>query len=256
MSEEFEHRYEHEGEPPPAGQSFSQDFRHTPISARIPEKVRTGVFCTATMILQAADEFVIDFLSTRAQPQQLVARVIMTGNTFARLTAALQTNIAGYEQQFGPLRARPVSPPTVVHPAVHPSPAHPATAPAAGTAVPAQGVAEGAAAPPTPPEAAGHQPPPPAAQPSVADLYEQLKLPDELLAGAFANVVMIRHTPEEFCFDFIANFYPRSVVTTRTYISAGRIPAVMDAMLNALRKFQQGPRGGRPGPEKDNPPPL
>ena len=34
------------------------------------------------------------------------------------------------------------------------------------------------------------------AQPRIEDLYDQLKLPDELLGGVYANVVMIRHTPE------------------------------------------------------------
>jgi hypothetical protein len=263
MSEVPEHRHEQEGGPPPGGHSFSQDFRHAPISARIPERVRSGVFCTATMILQTADEFVIDFLSTMVQPQQLVARVIMTGSTFGRLTAALQANIAGYEQQFGPLRPRPISPPAAaLAPAVPGAPAAPGAqaapgAPAAGLSAPAAG-----ASPPPPEtvpqaasEAASHQPPPASAQPSVADLYDQLKLPDELLAGVFANVVMIRHTPEEFCFDFIANFYPRPVVTARTFVSAGRIPAVLDAMSNALQKYQQARKGGsQPAPDKDNPP--
>ena len=42
----------------------------------------------------------------------------------------------------------------------------------------------------------------------ITELYEQVKFPEDLLGGTFANAVMIRHTPEEFCFDFIATFTP------------------------------------------------
>ena len=71
----------------------------------------------------------------------------------------------------------------------------------------------------------------------IEDIYDQLKLPDEMLGGVFSNVAMIRHTGEEFCFDFIANFYPRSVVTSRVYMAAGRIPVVAghhDRLLRAV----------------------
>jgi hypothetical protein len=197
MTEEPEHSREHDPGAPPGGQPFSQGFKHAPIAARIPEKVRYGEFCTGTMILQSDNECVIDFLSTMAPPQQIVARVIMTPVTFAQMIKALQANIDRYQQQFGPL-----------------SP-HERTAPA----------------PPAPPR--------------LEDLYDQLKLPDELLGGVFANVVMIRHTAEEFCLDFIANLYPRSVVTSRVFFAAGRVKPFLETMLSALRKHQQG-AGGQP----------
>jgi hypothetical protein len=210
---------------------YTQDIRHTSISARVPEKVNRGVFSTATMILQTAEEFVIDFLSTIAPPQQVVARVVLTPTTFGQMIAALRTNISKYEEQFGRLGLRE----RMAHPAGRPAEGAPEAVPLGG--------GEG------PPAAAEHTPrkppeaPPP---PRIEDLYDQLKLPDELLGGVFANVVMIRHTTEEFCFDFIANFFPRSVVTSRVFFAAGRVPSFLEAMSSALRKYQQ--RGGRQAP--------
>ena len=86
----------------------------------------------------------------------------------------------------------------------------------------------------------------------ITDLYEQLKFPEELLGGVFANAVMIRHTPEEFCFDFISNFFPRPLVVGRVFTAAGRIPSLLDAMFNSLQRYQQG--GGGPLPPAGPPP--
>jgi hypothetical protein len=80
-------------------------------------------------------------------------------------------------------------------------------------------------------------PPPPA---PITDLYEQLKFPEELMSGAFSNAVMIRHTPEEFCFDFISNLYPRPIVVSRVYASAGRVPSFIDAMSGSLGRYERG----------------
>ena len=41
------------------------------------------------------------------------------------------------------------------------------------------------------------------------------KLPDDMLGGVYANMASISHTENEFCFDFIAQFFPRSAVTAR-----------------------------------------
>jgi hypothetical protein len=88
-----------------------------------------------------------------------------------------------------------------------------------------------------PPSASGHAAPPTA---PITELYEQLKFPEELMPGAFANAVMIRHTPEEFCFDFISNLYPRPIVVSRVYASAGRVPSFIDAMSGSLGRYERG----------------
>jgi hypothetical protein len=229
----------------PPGQAFTQDFRHTPIAARIPEKIGRGVFSTATMILQTGQEFMIDFLATMAQPQQVVARVVLTPGTFAQFVAALRMNIGKFEQEFGPLALHPPAMPGTAW-STGTAPAAPPPSPATGLGTESIIAGEHGSAAGQHPPAAAQQPPAASAPPphSITELYEQLKLPDEMLGGVFANAVMIRHTPFEFCFDFIANFYPRSVVTARVYLTAGRVLSLLDAMSSAWQKYQQTMAGG------------
>jgi hypothetical protein len=211
----------------PGGQSFSQNLKHTAIGARIPERVRGGVFCTGTTILQTSEEFVIDFLETMVPPQQVAARVVLTPNTFAQMIAALQANLGKYQQQFGRLgpRGRPENVAT----------------PASGETVEVVGGVAGQPAGGGPAASQSAARPDAPAQPRIEDLYDQLKLPDELLGGVYANVVMIRHTAEEFCFDFIANFFPRSAVTCRAFMASGRVPSFLDAMQSAMRRYRPRP---------------
>ena len=231
-----------EPEDQPQSHPVTQDFRHTPVAARVPEKVARGVLANAVMIIQTGDEFVLDFLSTIAQPQQVVSRVVVTAQVFAQLLVALRANVSRYEQQFGPLLPRMFGP--------RPSPAAPA-----GHGLPASGQSAETPAAHEPPQAGArddeHQQSRPA-PPGIDELYQQWKLPDEMLGGVFANVAMIRHTPDEFCIDFIASFYPRPVVVSRVYLSATRVPSLIDAMSASLQKYQQ-----RPPPDyQQRPPPA
>ncbi len=52
-------------------------------------------------------------------------------------------------------------------------------------------------------------PPPPQNQrPTIQEIYENFKVPDEVASGAYANTVLIGHSMTEFFFDFITGFYP------------------------------------------------
>lgn len=93
---------------------------------------------------------------------------------------------------------------------------------------------------PQPKEQAGERPPD-----SIEELYEQLKLPDEMLGGVYANAVMIGHAPAEFCFDFITNIYPRSVVASRVFLAAPQVPALHDVLVRTWKKFLES-RGEQP----------
>lgn len=81
--------------------------------------------------------------------------------------------------------------------------------------------------------------PPQAKNIPINELYEELKLPDEMLAGAYANAVMIGHSPAEFWFDFISNFFPRSAVSARVYMSAQQIPGLIDTLASSLEAFER-----------------
>lgn len=85
------------------------------------------------------------------------------------------------------------------------------------------------------------QPKPPAGTkpPSVDEIYEHLKLPDEIAAGVYANNAIISHSASDFCMDFIAGFYPRSTVAARIYMSAPQIPRLAETLSRSLEQYQQ-----------------
>ncbi len=82
-------------------------------------------------------------------------------------------------------------------------------------------------------------PPPSAAPPPIDEIYGQLKLSDDMLSGVYANAVMIAHSPAEFYLDFITNFYPRSAVSCRVYLSAPQVPALLNTLNRAFQQYQQ-----------------
>lgn len=93
---------------------------------------------------------------------------------------------------------------------------------------------------------------------TAQEIYDDLKIRDELLSGAYANAVMIGHGPHEFSFDFITNFYPSSSVSSRVFLSAGQIPRLYESLKGTweqLRSRQSG-GGNKPfnqGPNPDSP---
>jgi hypothetical protein len=102
-------------------------------------------------------------------------------------------------------------------------------------------------APLTPPP-----PPPNTPQPNNAEVYDQLKISDEVVVGAYANTLMISHTAGEFCMDFILDLFPKPVVTQRVYLSATQIPGFLGTLqrtLDQLLKRQQSPPPPQPPPE-------
>jgi len=80
---------------------------------------------------------------------------------------------------------------------------------------------------------------PGARRPTIEEVYDELKLPDETLSGAYANAVMISHSPAEFCFDFITNFFPKSSVSCRVYVSASQVPRLLDAFSHTYEEFRK-----------------
>jgi hypothetical protein len=168
----------------------SQEFQHSQVSARVPEKVGRGVFSTGVLVLQGGHEFVLDFVQGMVQPRQIVARVILPPSVMPSLINAMRDNIGLYQNQFGP------------PPALKP-------------------------------------PPQPPAPPSVEEIYGQFKIADDMLSGGYANAALIVHTQSEFCLDFITNFYPRSAVSCRVYVSAAQINGVLNTLSQSFQQYQQ-----------------
>jgi hypothetical protein len=101
--------------------------------------------------------------------------------------------------------------------------------------------------------------PPPPQRPTIQEIYEHFKVSDEISGGAYANSVMISHNATEYCFDFIAGFYPTSVVTSRVLMSAPVAPKFLGTLkgsIAAWRNRQTPPPTPPPTPPSDSPSPA
>ena len=196
-----------------------QKIEHAPATARIPDAVGRGVFATGAIVLHGTDEFAIDFVQSLVRPERVAARVVLPPAVASQFALALDQSLRLYAEKFG-------SPPR------EPDAARPPRDVQNPPAADAQSAQNKPASEPPP---ASSQPPtqsPP--QPAITDHYERLKLPDEMLGGAYANLVTISQTGSEFCFDFIAKLYPRAAVTTRVYMAASRVPDLLASLQRSI----------------------
>lgn len=81
--------------------------------------------------------------------------------------------------------------------------------------------------------------PPNPPRPTIQEIYENYKLPDDMMSGSYCNSVLIGHSPSEFFMDFITSFYPNPAVNARVYIGAGHAPRFLNTINSALQQYQQ-----------------
>ncbi len=89
-------------------------------------------------------------------------------------------------------------------------------------------------------------PPAGAVAPPINEVYEQIKIPDDVMSGIYANTVMVVHSPAEFGFDFITSFYPRSAVASRIFMAAAHVPQFYDSLFRSWEQFRQKHRPPSP----------
>lgn len=101
------------------------------------------------------------------------------------------------------------------------------------------------------------QPPnPDARRPSPQEIYDDLKMPDEVLSGTYANGVMIGHGATEFGLDFLTSFFPQSAVSARVFVAAGQVPRLLESLKGAVQQLEQRRQGISPAPQQAPPQPL
>ena len=94
---------------------------------------------------------------------------------------------------------------------------------------------------------------PNARRPSPQEIYDDLKLPDDVLSGTYANGVMIGHGANEFGLDFLTSFFPQSAVSARVFVAAGQIPRLLESLKGSWQQLEQRKRGQNPPPPDDSP---
>jgi hypothetical protein len=180
--------------PEPAGQPEhvgpqSQQFQHSPVGARLPDRVAAGVFSTGVIVMEGPEEFVVDFIQGVQRPPRVAARVVLGPTTMTQFVAALKENLHRYEQVFG--APKPLPAPNTER------------------------------------------------RPTIQEIYQDLRLPEEVLSGSYANTVLVGHSPSEFCFDFITRFFPTAAVSARIYLSASQVPQMLGALSTSLQAHRQ-----------------
>ena len=95
-------------------------------------------------------------------------------------------------------------------------------------------------------------PPPGPNRPTIQEIYENFKLPEDLLSGVYANAVLIGHSVTEFFLDFITTFYPTPAVSARVYLPAPMVPRLLASLDTSLQQYRArytspGDAPGKPG---------
>jgi hypothetical protein len=81
--------------------------------------------------------------------------------------------------------------------------------------------------------------PPMQKPPTIQEVYENFKLPEELWSGSYANSVLVGHGPSEFFMDFITSFYPTAAVSCRVYFAAQQAPRMLETLKRSLTQYQR-----------------
>ena len=175
------------------------------------------------MILSGAFECVLDFVLRMGEVQKIVTRVVLPPPVAVQFERALRDNLRAYESRFGSVPRMP-----------RPTPQRDDEDADDEDDSPREPRLEGGIA------AAGHPENVPGSRtPDIDEIYHDLKLPDSMLSGRYANAVLIRHSGTEFCFDFLTNVYPRSAVSARVFMASPQVPP----FLESLSRSMSPPRG-------------
>jgi hypothetical protein len=82
------------------------------------------------------------------------------------------------------------------------------------------------------------KPPTPPRQPTIQEIYDDLKISDETQAGSYANAVLMSHGTSEFTFDFITRFFPTAAVASRVFLAAPQVPKLLESLSASLGRYR------------------
>ena len=207
-----------------------QQIQHSSATARIPDEIGRGVFATAVIVLHGTHEYTIDFVQSLARPNRVASRIVLPPAVANQFVLALEQALEKYRTSFGEIPHEPKSQqqdqgqssekdtaPSDISQPEDTTSTKPATENTTSNA-------------PTPESNSSNT----TQSAPIADIYDNLKLPDDMLGGVYANMASISHTGSEFCFDFIAQFFPRSAVTARVYMAAPRVPELLNSLKRSI----------------------
>jgi hypothetical protein len=223
-----------------------------PVSALVPEQVSRGVFSTGVIAITGNTEFVLDFVLNIGTPNTVVSRVICSHEALRRIVAAIQRNVEAFNARVGAaesvVRAEAVrgAPPLVdveSRPEDGDIPGFINTEQFVGTSIPiSEDPPESQSSVESTAVSTGDEPISNTAKQNPLDLYDDMTIPDDVQVGVYANGLIIGHTDSEFKLDFVSNLFPKSVVTSRIFISAPQLIRLVDTLERTLHQFEQKPK--------------
>ncbi len=220
-----------------------------PVSAVVPEHVSRGVFSTGVIAITGNTEFVLDFVLTIGTPSTVVSRVICTHDVLRRIVAAIRRNVESFTDRVGSMATE-----ARVDSAQHTPPSDVSESGAEDAQIPDSIGTEqfvGASIPvPDEPEECGSSSGESteesgsdlesnAIKQNPLDLYDDIIVADEIQVGVYANGLIIGHTNSEFKLDFVSNMFPKSVVTSRIFMSAPQLVRLLDTLERTLQQFDE-----------------
>ncbi len=207
-----------------ADQPRSGSVQANPVAARVSEHASRGVFSTGVVLLTGGSEFIVDFVQNLGSPTSVVARVIVPHGAMGRIIDAIERNVEGHEDRYGPIPGEFTSPgPPVPEPVAKEKKEIVAEDLTSEQLV---GIGELSSA--------GTKE---SSEPSAQDIYDDIRLDSEVENGFYANALMIGHSASEFKLDFIANLYPKSIVTSRVFLSAPQLLRVLQSLKRTYSQF-------------------
>ena len=66
----------------------------------------------------------------------------------------------------------------------------------------------------------------------------QVKVPDSVMGGVYANNVIISHTKEEFIMTFMMITPPHGIVTSRVVMSPSHTKRLVNALQDNIKKYE------------------
>ncbi len=209
------------------------EFQHRAVTARLREEVRGGVFANAAIVLSGNFEFVIDFVLRLGKPDLIMARIVLPIPVTEQFVKALRGSIENYEREFGEIPPIPV-------------PARSAEDENANQEnkdqedILSHGIGSfvGATTPEGTVSGENIGGTSKKGTPTIEEIYDDLKLEDDILGGVYANAVLLRHSATEFCFDFVTNFYPRSSVNARVFMAAPQVKPLLNTIAHSFEQFR------------------
>jgi hypothetical protein len=75
-------------------------------------------------------------------------------------------------------------------------------------------------------------------QPQPGQQNVNIKVEDQVLRGAYSNLMFASHTKEEFVMDFMSVFGPQGIEVAKVITSPGHFKRIVAALNDNLKKYE------------------